>query len=157
MRTRAVSVFVAGLVVVAAFVLFHTVGDIYIDIFHRHPGELNILIAPALVAIGIYLLRRSWALAAWTLLIGSAAFFMVFVYEVFAAFAIAYDWFSVGVANAWLLPGRFQTREHPLVATLRYLSWVTWAGIFWVAAVAVERHLTKRWSERWTAPRPPLR
>ena len=156
MRTRALSLIVAGLVVVAAFVLFRIVGEVYIDTFQRHPGELNIVIAPALVATSIYLLRRRWGLAAWTLLIGSAAFFMVFLYEVFAAFAITYDWFSVSVADAWLLPGRWQPREHPLIATLRYLSLATWAGIFWVAALAVERHLTRRSSEPRASLRPTL-
>lgn len=147
MRTRAVSLAVAGLVVIAAFVLFRIVGGVYIGICRRHPGELNIVIAPALVATGIYLLRHHWGLAAWTLLIGSAAFSLVFLYEVFAAFAITYDWFPVDVAGAWLLPGRGQPREHPLVAVLLSLSLLTWAGIFWVAALAVQRHLTERCSE----------
>jgi|SRR2546430_54486 len=153
MQKRVLSLIVALLVTVTAFILYQFSVWLYITAFpRRYLDEPRLAIAICVTAASVWFVSHRRDLPAWMLLIGSSAFLAVSLHDCFVDYGLQYHWFQFGGTDGWVFQGFFEPRENPLIAVpahiLRYVSLLTYAGIFWLAAQTAQQHLTKRWSER---------
>jgi hypothetical protein len=96
----------------------------------------------------VYFVRCRHGLPSSTFLIGSTALLAVYLHACFIDYGLQYHWFQFGGADGRVFRGFLEPRENPFIAIpariLRYVSLLTYVGIFWVAARVAQRHLTNR-------------
>jgi hypothetical protein len=159
MLTRVLSFAVGFLATAACFFAYHAMLALYNRAFPmRYMDEPGLAVAILLVVVGIYILRRGRVAAGWLLTLGSLAFLVLCLHDCFLDYGMQYHWFQFGGDDAVVLQGFGEPRENPWIAVpaeiMRFVSLLIYAGIFWLSARVVHRHLTMRWSERRPALSP---
>ena len=156
MLKRTLSFVFALVVTAASFVAFQFAMWLYITALpRRYFDEPRLAVAICLAVASVWFVRRRRGVPAWTLLVGSSAFLAVCLHDCFIDYGLQYHWFQDGGTDGWVFRGFFEPQENQFIAipadVLRYVSVLTYVGIFWLAARLAQKHLTMRWSERRTA------